>query len=438
MLPISDTMTRLAGPTVSMGDSSIVVVGAGMVGVCVALDLLKRGAKVTLIDRRAPGLETSYGNAGVLARSSMMPLNNPGMLRDLPGLLSNQRAALRYSPFYLARNIKWSLKFLINARRSSFDQTAEALDQLIRLSIPIHKAMISLCDQEALLSERGWIFLYRSTVSFEQGHLMRKMLAQFEVPNEVLDATSLHELEPHLAPVFHRALWVKDSASISDPGALVAAYAQRFVAEGGVFKEGAVLGLELGDTPGVLLDGGETIRSTHCVLCPGPWGKELLTREGYRVPMAFERGYHRHFEGPETSGNVPKLGRPIYDTAGGYVLSPMRQGLRLTTGVELNGLSADQNHAQLDRAEVSARQAIDLGARRKQPTWMGARPTFPDSRPCIGALPEAPGFSVAFGHQHIGFATGPGTARTLGDMLEGQVPPIDPTPFRPDRFISRG
>jgi D-amino-acid dehydrogenase len=420
-----------------MRDSSIIVVGAGMVGVCVALDLLRRGARVTLVDRQDPGRETSFGNAGVLARSSLMPMNNPGLLRDLPGLMSNRRTALRYSLRYLIRNLGWALPFLANARKSRVDQTSKALDTLIRLSIPAHKRLIKECGADDLLSEQGWMFLYRSTEGYNRSAMLRSMLGTFEVSSEVLDGGQLQDLEPHLAPIFSKALWVKDTASISDPAALVSAYTDKFIAEGGTFKKGAVQELHFGGQAGVSLEGQDILQASHCVLCPGPWGKEMLGRAGYRVPLAFERGYHRHFEGPDHLQNLPALGRPVYDTAGGYVLSPMRQGLRLTTGVELNHLNADQNTAQLECAEKAAREAIDLGKQCASPTWMGARPTFPDSRPCIGALPQAPGFSVAFGHQHIGFATGPGTALTLGDILEGKPPPIDPSPFRPDRFISR-
>lgn len=430
-------MTRDAIPHANISGRPVVVVGAGMVGVCVALDLLRRGAKVTLVDQTAPGSETSYGNAGVLARSSLMPLNNPAMLRDLLGLVGHRRAGFRYNTHFVVQNLRWAAQFLFNAKSTRMVETAVALDALIRLSIPAHKHMISECGQDDLLSEHGWIFLYRSQASFARAGFLRRVLSRFDVPMEQLNTDRLRDLEPSLAPIFPRGLWVQDSASVRDPGALVKAYAQRFVAEGGDLRVCRVVGLDMGDRPGVTLETGETLTPSHCVLCPGPWGRELLERAGYRVPMAYERGYHRHFCGPEAAGNMHTLGRPIYDTAGGYVLSPMRQGLRLTTGVELAGLNDRQNFDQLERAEISARQALDLGKPCDEPAWMGARPTFPDSRPCIGPLSHAPGFSVAFGHQHIGFATGPGTAQLLGDMLTGRTPPIDPAPFRPERFITR-
>jgi len=232
-------------------------------------------------------------------------------------------------------------------------------------------------------------------------------------------------------------LWIQDSASISDPGRLVKAYAQRFVALGGRVRIGKVVHLDMTAPTRVVLEGGDALCPAHLVLCPGPWGKKLLEDAGYRVPMAFERGYHTHFSGAAAGRNVTPLSRPVYDTGGGYVLSPMNQGLRLTTGVELTAQTAAPNHTQLTQAEAAARQALDLGTRSNEAPWMGARPTFPDSRPCIGPLPGARGVSVAFGHQHIGFATAPGTARLLGDMLTGMPLPIDAAPFRPARFIAR-
>lgn len=408
-----------------------------MIGVCVALDLQSRGARVTLLDRCAPGRETSFGNAGVLARSSLVPFNNPDLFRLLPRLLGRRQAALNYDARYLAGNLRWAISFLANARSVSFAKTATALNDLIELSIPAHKNLIARCGLGDLLSERGWMFLYRSETGFARARLLRQILDQFDVANNVLDQSSLQSIEPSLRPIFHKALWVKDSSSVNNPGELVSGYARQFVADGGTLKMGEVSALHGGDVPGVTLKSGERIKVDHCTLCLGPWSKALLEKAGYRVPMAFERGYHRHFLGSADMETTAQLGRPVYDTSGGYVLSPTQQGLRLTTGVELAALNAPQNHQQLELAEIAARQAIDLGERGDGPTWMGARPTFPDSRPCIGHLPHSPGVSVAFGHHHIGFSTAPGTALLLGDLIEGRKPSIDPAPFRPGRHLSR-
>ena len=152
---------------------------------------------------------------------------------------------------------------------------------------------------------------------------------------------------------------------------------------------------------------------------------------GVKVPMAYERGYHMHYAAPGTS----QLARPIYDTAGAYVLSPMEQGLRLTSGVELTDLDAPANPLQLDLAEAAARQAVDMGERLEPTPWLGRRPTLPDSRPIIGAMPGQRNLWLAFGHQHIGFSTGPGTGAMLAALMSGEASPIDATPFRAERFL---
>jgi D-amino-acid dehydrogenase len=168
------------------------------------------------------------------------------------------------------------------------------------------------------------------------------------------------------------------------------------------------------------------------VLALGPWTREFAkTSLGLSVPMAFERGYHMHYG----AAGGATLGRPVYDTGGGYVLSPMAQGLRLSTGVQLADRAAPPDLAQLGLAELAAREAFPLDVRLDEKAWLGSRPTLPDSRPIIGECPGRAGLWLAFGHQHIGFNTGPGTAALLGSMMAGEACAFDPAPFRPSRFL---
>jgi len=163
----------------------------------------------------------------------------------------------------------------------------------------------------------------------------------------------------------------------------------------------------------------------------GPWAKEFLAGIGLAVPMAFERGYHMNYG---VQGEA-RLARPVYDAGGGYVLSPMVQGLRLSTGVELKSRDAAKNLVQLGLAERYVREAFPLGERLDDEAWLGSRPTLPDSRQVIGQAPGHNGVWLAFGNQHIGSCTGPGTATLLADLMSGVRPAIDALPFRPERFV---
>jgi D-amino-acid dehydrogenase len=410
----------------------VIVLGAGMVGVCCALELQRRGMDVTLVDRQAPGQETSHGNAGVLARSSLMPFNHPGLWRQLPRLLRNDTVQFRYRPGYLARNLGWAASFLWRARPSVFQETATALDSLIRLSAPEHQRLLAEAGIRHRLRDTGWIFLFRSEAAWQGSALARSAYARHQVPTQALDPAELARLEPALAPIFARALWIQGSYSVDDPQAVVRAYADLFQRSGGTFKplRAAAIRRDVDRWTVQGDQGSDSLSAPALVVALGPWSKALLKTTGIDLPMAFERGYHMHY----TPGSGPALGRPVYDTGGGYVLSPMARGLRLTTGVELDDCEAPARPVQLDLAETRAREALDLGARLDSQAWLGRRPTLPDSRPMIGQAPRHPGLWLALGHQHIGFSTGPGTASILGELMSGEGGERHAA-FRPGRFI---
>lgn len=411
----------------------VVVLGAGIVGVCCALELQRRGLSVTLVDRQEPGLETSLGNAGVIARSSLMPFNHPGLWAQLPRLLKNDTVQFRYKLSYLAQNLGWAARFLLNARPAVFRQTVEALDGLIRLSAPEHLRLLNESGAAHRLRDTGWIFLYRSEQGWNSGELSRKTFAQYQVPTQVLQPAELAEIEPALAPIFRRALWIQGSYSVNDPHEVVAAYAGLFRRSGGAFQRLAASAIRREGQGWVVqgAQGSESIAADRLVVALGPWSKGLLKTADIDLPMAFERGYHMHYSGADGAG----LTRPVYDTGGGYVLSPMARGLRLTTGVELDACEAPARPLQLDLAEARAREAFPLDRRLDAEAWLGPRPTLPDSRPMIGEAPRHPGLWLALGHQHIGFSTAPGTAKILGELMCGDGAVSRHEAFRPGRFI---
>ncbi len=415
----------------------VTVLGAGMVGVSCALALQAKGWRVTLVDRQGPGQETSGGNAGVLSRSSLLPFNRPGLWQALPQMLLKPGPGLSVRASALG-NWPWLWRFLWHARRTSFDTTTVALDGLIQLSGATHRAWLRSAQHH--LRETGWLWLYPSDLAFAGSAFAREVLQEFSVATEVLTPKGLHDLEPHVAPHFSHALWIKDAASVSNPQAVVAQYAAQFVAAGGVFQTAHIhsLSQQASGWQWQTHDG-NVHWAPNLVLAMGPWSESVLAASQlpsrFKVHMGFERGYHRHFKAVDGVS----LGRPLYDTAGAYVLSPMcneagESLMRMTTGVELAALDAKANRTQLEAAENAARKIFPMREAVPESDWLGARPTTPDSRPVIGELPGCPGLWLAFGHQHIGFSTGPGTGVLLAELMSSEPTSIDPRPFRPERF----
>ena len=417
----------------------VTVLGAGMVGVSCALALQAKGWRVTLVDQQAPGEETSHGNAGVISRSSLLPFNRPGLWQNLPAMLLRPGPNLKIRPSALS-HWQWLWRFLWHAKRSSFEVTTVALDGLIQLSSDTHRAWLKKAHVESRLRDTGWLWLYAHTAAFESGAASREVLQEFGVVCEVLNAPSLQALEPHLAPAFSHALWVKDAASVDNPRAVVKAYVAQFLEAGGQLVQSKVIALQQQPSGWQWVNPEGGVHWTpNIVVAMGPWSECLLEasqlQNNFKVNMGFERGYHRHFQPVEGV----RLGRPIYDLSGAYVLSPMKdeQGadiLRMTTGVELAARDEGSNLQQLECAENAARRVLPMKSAVPGSDWLGARPTTPDSRPVIGEVPNAPGLWLAFGHQHIGFSTGPGTGVLLSELMSTEATSIDPRPFAPQRF----
>jgi D-amino-acid dehydrogenase len=407
----------------------VVVLGAGIVGVSAAFAARQRGLSVVLVDRREPGSETSYGNAGILSSGSIMPLNKPSLWNALPSYLTNRHAALRWDPAWAIRNIDWVARFLANAAPSRLKPRATALHGLIGASLKLHREWIVKADAAQRIRETGWLKAWRSD-AVAAARQEQAFLADHGIASELLDRQAISALEPTILPVYKVGLLHTQTASVDSPGEVVKAYARMFAGAGGEIRQSDIKSI-VPDGEGwrvVLADG--AISARHVVVALGPWSPDLLRPLGYRVPMAFERGYHREFK----PNPARSLQRPIHDAEGSFLMTPMEQGIRVTSGVELTARDAPSSFAQLDAVVPSARSVVEFGEAVGEP-WRGARPTLPDSLPMIGPAPRHSGLWFAFGNQHIGFTTGPATGVAIAAMIAGAQPPFDAAAFSPGRYL---
>jgi len=411
---------------------SALVLGAGIVGVCCALSLQKRGLAVTLIDRREPGSETSYGNAGVLSRSSIAPLNNPGLFGKLGSYLGNRHPALHLDWRRATASPGWLMRFLWEARPSQAAQRIAALDSLTAGTVSMHRSLMAQAGISHRLRETGTLKLWRSQAGHALAKAEQDFLAEHGIASDILDRQALSGLEPDLKPIFPAALLIPSNGSVDNPGAVASAYAALFTGRGGTIMQAEIAGLaRQGERWQVRTDDG-TYEADIAVVALGPWSADLLRPLGLDPKLDVERGYHRHLR----AAGKAKLTRPVYDADAAYYMAPMEQGLRVTSGVEIAHRDAPENHRQIDAATASAREAFPLGDVVEAQPWRGARPTLPDSLPMIGEAPRHPGLWLAFGNQHIGLTTGPATGEVLAAMIMGEGPMADPTPFAPGRYLT--
>jgi len=407
----------------------VAVLGAGIVGISAGIAARQRGLSVVVIDRREPGSETSYGNAGVLSSGSILPLNQPSLWGALPSYLGNTSAALRWNPMWVMRNLDWVVRFLGNTMPSRTRPRAEALHGLIGASLKLHRDWIVKAGAPQRIRETGWLKAWRSDAT-ETAKREQAFLAEFGIKSELLDRQAISALEPNILPVYTTGLLHTQTASVDSPGAVVKAYAQMLRGLGGEVRQSDIRGIEAKDGGWRVVLGDGVVAARHVVVALGPWSADLLRPLGYRVPLAVERGYHQEF----TPNPARTLQRPIHDAEGSFLMSPMENGIRVTSGVELTDRDAPSSFAQLDMVVPMARGVVEFGSAVAEP-WRGARPTLPDSLPMIGPAPRHPGLWLAFGNQHIGFTTGPATGAAIAAMIAGDRPSFDASAFAPGRYI---
>jgi D-amino-acid dehydrogenase len=409
----------------------VIVLGAGIVGVSVALHLRQRGWQVTLVDRRAPGEATSFGNAGLIEASSVVPYAFPRDWGTVLKFAMNRSTALRYDLRSLPAYAPWLTRFWWESAPARLAAAARDMLPLIQRSVAEHEALIARAGLADLVRPTGWLEAYRSREQFErEASAAERIAREHGLGLKVLDAEALHRLEASLDGGYAGAMHWTDPRSVIDPGALTKGYAALFEREGGRFLSGDAATLEPSGSGWRVMTSSGPVEAQAAVVALGVWSGDLVRRFGYRIPLMAKRGYHMHY----APDGRAALSRPVVDIQNGYVVAPMRRGLRLTTGVELASPDRPPSPVQLERAERIARPVFGLGARIDESPWLGLRPCTPDMRPVIGPADRHRGLWFAFGHAHHGLTLGPVTGRLVGELMNGEACFTDPVPYRAGRF----
>ena len=411
--------------------ADVLVLGAGMVGVSAALHLQQRGRDVILVDRHElAGEETSFGNAGLIECASVFPLMFPRDFGQILQYAMNRSPQVRYSFSDLPSSLPWLLRYFLASSPDRALHSAMAELPLIQRGLVEHEALMAEAAVPDLLRRTGWIKLFRSDATLANAVRDFERARQYGVAGEVLDAKAIAAREPNLTGEFAGAVYYPAPGFVPDPGALAKAYAALFKRKGGRFVVGDARTLEQTDGRWRVggPEGGASAREV--VVALGPWSDLVFRPLGYSIPLGIKRGYHLHLA---PRGNAV-LNHPVLDSDLGYLLAPMNRGIRLTTGVEFARRDAPPNPIQIEQALPRAHALFPLGEAVDAKPWKGARPCLPDMVPVIGKAPRHAGLWFDFGHQHHGLTLGPATGRLLAEMMTGETPFADPTPYAAARF----
>jgi D-amino-acid dehydrogenase len=409
--------------------TSVLVLGAGMVGTCTALHLAKRGHTVTLVDRREPGRETSYGNAGIIQREAVEPYAFPREWATLARVALKRGADVNYHLGALPELAAPLLRYWRHSSPARHARIAQAHERLIAHCLSEHEPLIAQAGADDLVRREGYLAVFREPASMRAALEDARRLADARgVRHAVLDAGQLSQTEPALRRRLAGAIHWLDPWSVSDPGGLVARYAALAQRLGVRMLQGDATTLRATSGGWQVRSAEGAVDAEHAVVALGPWSDAQVRVLGYRFPLFAKRGYHRHY----TGGQAPRLS--LLDADGGLVIAPMQRGVRITTGAEFARLDAPPTPVQLARAHALASELLDLPQPVEPEPWLGARPCTADMLPVIGPAPRHRRLWFNFGHAHQGFTLGPVSGRLLAELIEGAQPLVDPAPYAAQRF----
>ncbi|MGL4236133.1 NAD(P)/FAD-dependent oxidoreductase [Tabrizicola sp.] len=407
--------------------TEIAVIGAGVVGLTIALELVEAGHEVVVVDPGQPGMGASYGNAGTIAGYATSPVGTPDVLRSLPSLLFSRTSPLAIRHRALPSLTPWLLRFLWQSMPVAAERNARAIAALLADSGERWDELALRVAGAGILQRRGCLYLYETPKAFVAAWTEMEKRQALGVEVELVGPDRLAELEPGLPAGLGGAAYFTGATFLDDPGQMMGLIAEAALGNAGHLQAQAER-LTRG-AAGVVIEGpGLHLHARKVVIAAGAHSGALARQAGDRIPLDTERGYHVEWDMKE-----PLLSRPTCPTSRGFYFCPMAGRLRVAGTVELGGLSLPPSPHRVRKLIEGARAFFpELGEPDRD--WMGFRPSLPDSLPVIGPSQGGADVIHAFGHGHLGVTMAPITARIVGDLVANRKPPIDIAPLRAGRF----
>ena len=409
--------------------SSVGVIGAGIQGICISLCLIKKGFRVTLIDRDNPGKNSaSYGNAGHFSPYASVPINRPDILVDIPSMLLSSTGPLALKWNYVLKMIPWFLKFIKNCSKKNMMHTAKYMHQILDLALPAYDELFEDIDISGLVEGKGIIYFWTKK-DLKGRELEIRIRNELGVKQQLLTPHEIHDLEPHIKKIYHGGVLYPNARHARNPGKILLKLFDLFLKKGGHYEKQNVQTLSFtSDNKPVIKTDLKFYNFDKVVIACGAFSKKLTDQVDENIPLDTERGYHIHFKGYDHL-----LSRPVIFLNRGFGITPMEQGLRVVGTVEFGGLENPASKKRIQNLVNSAKYLFpELG--KHEDEWLGFRPTLPDFLPIIGPSKNYKNLFYSFGHHHLGWTLGAISGKILAGMIAEENTNLNLSPYNSLRF----
>jgi len=411
---------------------TIIVIGAGIVGVSTAIWLQRSGFKVTIIDQKGPATGASHGNAGILAASSIIPVPNPSLIKKLPFYLLSKDSPVFFKMSYLPKMFPFLISYLSKSNLREVNKYAERMTPLIFDTVCQHKSLAKGTGAEKFISYQDYCFGYETEENFLNDKKVWKLRQKHGLPFEVVNGNEFSNFDPFYKDLFDVIVKCKNHGKINDPGLYVKTLCDHFLSQGGeliISKVNDISSKNLNDV--IVKIESDSLIANKIVVATGAWSKKILKKFKIKMPLESERGYHVEYLEPNF---YPKV--PMMLTSKKFVITPMDGRIRVAGLVEFAGLKTLKRKPPLNLLKNKIKDLFPNLKCKEKIEWLGHRPALVDSLPMLGYLDKNKQILVAFGHQHLGLTAGAKTGRIVSDLIIGNDIKLKISNYRPNRFMN--
>ena len=411
---------------------SVGIIGSGIQGVCIGLQLINKGIPVTIFDRHDPLSSeykpASYGNAGHFSPYAVLQFNRPDILYDVPKMLLSSYGPLALKWNYIYKMYKWFIHYFKNCNKKSMMHTAKYMHQILSLSNDAYEEIFKEINTDGVVEKKGIIYVWTNK-NLKSRKLEIKIRNDLGIEQKLLSQKEVLELEPNLSPVFDAGVIYETAMHARDPHGILKEIFKLFLKKGGKFIQTNIKNIEqskINET--IIRSENDVYKFEKSVIASGAFSKTFTDQLGESIPLDTERGYHVHFKGKEDL-----ISRPVIFLDRGFGMTPMNQGLRAVGTVELGGLKNPPSKKRIDYIINCAKELLpQLG--KHEDEWLGFRPTLPDFLPILGPSLKNKNIIYAFGHQHLGWTLGAITGKIISRIVAGEKTNLDLSPYSSKRF----
>jgi glycine/D-amino acid oxidase-like deaminating enzyme len=404
---------------------TIAIIGGGLIGAATALVLANEGHRVTVYEAGDVGHGCSWGNGAQYNAGSSFPMTHPGVVRRALRWLVDSQGPVRFGPRDLVRNIPWILSFLNTGRMANWVAAYDALHAVNQPCEALYREFIGEAEFNRLFRPNGSVHVWRSEMGSPLDTVTAQLRRARNVSFQPLSASDIRDLEPALSSEYKRGMYFGGSGHVISPVALVEVIMNAAVGRAVSLRRERVLGvLPSGQGAKVRTAAGES-EFDKVVVAAGIASRDIAKSLGFGLALASERGYHVTYQQPEVT-----VTRPVTDAESAFVATPLDTGLRFVGIAEFDHPDMPFRQGQVGKLQSCALAMAPGINVSEATTWMGIRPSTPDSLPIIGAHPKHPNIVFATGHGHMGISGAPMTALLVGDLVAGRAPRLDVTPYR--------